>query len=141
MAGFMIAAGISSLILAFLPKDHATLILLVYLLAKGCTSGANTCQWVYTAELYPTNLRSQSMGFCSTVSRIFGLSSSFMGELARYWTPLPMLILALPSILGGILGLRLPETTGQPLPQTMEEAFELKANNAKYYSATYEILD
>ena len=69
------------------------------------------------------------------------MSSSYVGELARYWTPLPMLAMALPSLLSSLVALRLPETKGQALPESMEEAYELNANTVKYYSSMYEILE
>ena len=56
------------------------------------------------------------------VSRIFTLCIPFVGALAIFWKPLPMVVLGIPTILSGILALILPETSGKDLPQTMEEA-------------------
>ena len=69
------------------------------------------------------------------------MSASYVGELAQFWTPLPMVLLGTPSILAAFAALQLPDTKGKPLPETMEEAFELNAQHTKYYSSTYEILD
>ena len=38
--------------------------------------------------------------------RVFGLAASFVAELASIWGPLPMLVLAVPSTIGGVLSLR-----------------------------------
>ena len=46
-----------------------------------------------TVELYPTNLRSQAVGFCSMIARIFGLVVPFVANLALIWKPLPMVVL------------------------------------------------
>ena len=77
--------------------------------------------WLITAELYPTNLRSQALGLCSTTARIFGLVCPFVATLAIYWKPLPMLVLGLPSLIAGSMVYFLPETKGKELPQTMKD--------------------
>ena len=75
-----------------------------------------------TAELYPTNLRSQAVGTCSMVARIFGLVCPFVANLAIFWKPLPMLVLGLPSLLAAFSAYFLPETKGKELPQNMKDA-------------------
>jgi hypothetical protein len=69
------------------------------------------------------------------------MSSSFVGELAKFWTPLPMVLLGTPSILAALTALKLPDTKGRALPETMEEAMELNVSNAKYYSPMHDIVD
>ena len=69
LAAFMFGQGLFALGLAFLPKSNSALILTTFLMAKTCASGTQSVLWLYTAELYPTNLRSQSIGVCSTISR------------------------------------------------------------------------
>ena len=71
LAAFMFGQGLFALVLAFLPKSNSALILTTFLMAKTCASGTQSVLWLYTAELYPTNLRSQSIGVCSTISRYF----------------------------------------------------------------------
>ena len=77
-----------------------------------------------TTELFPTNLRSQAIGFCSMVARIFGLVCPFVANLALFWKPLPMLVLGLPSLLAALFVYFLPETKGKELPQNMKDAVE-----------------
>lgn len=74
-----------------------------------------------TVELYPTNLRSQAVGFCSMCARIFGLVVPFVANLAMFWKPLPMLVLGLPSLVAGASAYFLPETKGKELPQNMKD--------------------
>jgi len=93
----------SCLAIAAAPKDWSVLVLIIYLCGRFCAAlSANTC-WLYTAELYPTNLRGQALGTCSMISRIFGTTSSFVGELASVWKPLPMIVLGVPSLLAATL--------------------------------------
>jgi MFS transporter, OCT family, solute carrier family 22 (organic cation transporter), member 4/5 len=56
------------------------------------------------------------------ISRIFTLCVPFVGSLAVYWKPLPLVVLGIPTVLAGILALVLPETLGKVLPQTIQEA-------------------
>ena len=81
-----------------------------------------------TCELYPTNMRSQSLGFASTISRVFCLCAPFLGHLARLWEPAPMVIIGLPVLISGLCVLNLPETFNKELPQTIRGAKELKDN-------------
>ena len=103
-----------------------TIGVLVFFLIGQCASGACfVLVFVITAELYPTNLRSQAVGFCSSVSRIFGLVSPFIASLGIYWKPLPMLILGLPCLLSASLIYLVPETKDKELPQNMKDALNL----------------
>ena len=82
--------------------------------------------WLVTTELYPTNLRSQALGSCSSVARFFGIVCPFVANLAVIWKPLPMVALGIPSLISAFLVMTfLPETMGKELPQSMVEGIEL----------------
>ena len=51
----------------------------------------------------------------------------FLGELARYWKPLPTTILGIPLIISGALTIWIvPETLNSELPQTLKKLSEPK---------------
>ena len=77
-----------------------------------------------TSELYPTNLRSQAVGFSSMVSRAFCACAPFLGHLAKMWEPAPMVIIGVPLLISGLLVLKLPETFNKELPQTISKTHE-----------------
>ena len=81
--------------------------------------------YTITSELYPTNMRTQAMGTCSTVARIAAFGSYFIPKFAELWVPLPMLVLGIPNIIASALVLFLPETTNVDLPQNFSEGLEL----------------
>ena len=116
--------GLFCVIVAILPKEYNMALITFYLLAMCSSNAAFTLVYLITGELYPTNLRNQAIGTCSTVSRIFGISAPFMSKLACIWKPLPMLMLGLPSILIAFLVYFLPETKYINLPQTMTESYK-----------------
>ena len=131
-AFFLIMLSLCCLTLAFIPKSHSTAILLVYLSGKCVVGACFQLVWLITSEIYPTNLRAQALGTCSTVARVFGLACPFVANLAMLWKPLPMLTLGLPAMVAGILAfLVLPETSAQSLPQNMEEAANLNLAEKK----------
>ena len=128
--------GFCCLVLGFLPKTHTSGILIFYLIGK-CAGGAGFLLiWLMTAELYPTNLRSQAVGTLSMVSRIFGALAPFVATLSIYWKPLPMLLLGCPCLIAGSLVYFLPETKHSKLPQTFKEDEDMEAHELKNASIT-----
>ena len=123
-------SGICCIVLAFLPKSYNTALIVFYLIGKCFSDASFLVVWLVTAELYPTNLRNQAVGTCSTVSRVFGLLAPFVARLAIYWKPLPMLILGVPSLFSACLVYFLPETKYIELPATMKDAEKLERNTS-----------
>lgn len=88
---------------------------------KFCISASFAVLYVYAAELFPTVIRNVGMGMTTVASRIGGILCPFvvlMGEQSR---SLPMFIFACMSLVAGLIGLKLPETKGRPMPETMED--------------------
>ena len=61
------------------------------------------------------------MGVSSMCARIGGMLAPQILELSRFWGPLPLILFGGFAILSGGLALYLPETSGKPLPQTLED--------------------
>lgn len=87
--------------------------------------------YVYTAELYPTPLRSASMGACSMMARFGAMVAPFAPLLSVYSAPLPLLLFGSISLLASILSLLLPETVGTALPDNVLQAEELNKRQAQ----------
>lgn len=104
----------------------------MYGIFQVCAGASFMLVWLVTAELYPTNLRSQALGTCSTLARVFGIVCPFVANLAIIWKPLPMVVLGVPSLIAAFLITTfLPETTGKELPQNMAEGIELNKKELK----------
>ena len=98
---------------------------------KFCISASFAVLYVYAAELFPTVIRNVGMGMATVASRIGGILCPFvvlMGEQSR---SLPMFIFACMSLVAGLVGLRLPETKGHPMPETMEDLERSKQEDVK----------
>ncbi|XP_060085889.1 organic cation transporter protein-like [Ylistrum balloti] len=91
------------------------------LVGKFGITGSFSTIFLYTPELYPTNLRNAGFGFSSTVARVGGMLAPFAGPLMDYITWGPGAISAAMCLLAVYLLTFLPETKGYELPTTIEE--------------------
>jgi len=127
----MLLPGVACIAAAFI-GDGAFQIILV-LFAKFCISAAFNLTYVYTIELYPTNIRNTAVGICSTMARFGGIAAPWIGVYLPdqgalpEWVPL--FIFGLTAFIGGTLALILPDTIGHSLPDTFEDLEYIKANS------------
>lgn len=125
LCGSMVICGLSCLGSEYLPTDDPVIRLILFLIGKSAITVSFTVLYVYSAELYPTNLRSSLMCTCSMIGRIGSIAAPQTPLLIRYYASLPMLLFGSVSIASGLLALRIPETLNTSLPDTIEEAEEL----------------
>lgn len=80
LAGTMITGSVICILPALLPESysHATIVLGV--LGKGCITASFALVYFYTAEIYPTVMRSVGVGTCSTMARIGAMIAPFVAE-------------------------------------------------------------
>ena len=121
-----ILLGICCIVLAFIPKENTIGVLIVYLTSIVLAGTNFTTIYYYTGELYPTNLRSQAVGFLSMIARIFCLCAPQLGVLAQIWQPFPMVIIGIPIIISGLVIFLLPSTHKRELPGSINHAMELQ---------------
>merc|ERR1719348_968698 len=74
--------------------------------------------YMYTAELYPTLIRSTAVGSCSLMARIGGMLAPQITLYLPNVTndSVPYYLMGSCSLVGGLLALLLPETLGSSLP-------------------------
>eukprot|EP00092_Neocalanus_flemingeri_P041716 GFUD01045437.1.p1 GENE.GFUD01045437.1~~GFUD01045437.1.p1 ORF type:complete len:591 (+),score=155.94 GFUD01045437.1:56-1828(+) len=101
------------------------------LLGKFGASASFAIVYVYTAEMFPTVIRNQAVGTCSLVARIGGITSLLLDLLKVYWLPAPVFIMGVVATTAGALAVFFPETLGQKLPETMDEAFRIGENSSR----------
>jgi len=120
-----IVSGVSCVIVGLLSgTTDNTLGLQIFLslLGKFCAAASFAIVYVYTAEMFPTSIRNQAVGVCSLVARIGGITSLLLDLLKVYWVPAPVFIMGCVATTAGALALFFPETLGERLPDTLEEA-------------------
>lgn len=125
LCGSMVICGLSCLGSEYLPQDEPLIRLILFLIGKSAITVSFTVLYVYSAELYPTNLRSSLMCICSMIGRVGSIAAPQTPLLVRYYASLPLLLFGSISIVSGLLVLRFPETLNTNLPDTIEEAEQL----------------
>ncbi|XP_034938524.1 carcinine transporter isoform X2 [Chelonus insularis] len=117
----MVTAGLSCVATVLLPDDAVTTTLILFLLSKSAISASFLIIYPFAGELYPTQLRGIAIGFSAYISGLGLIIIPFITYLGRENLVLPLVILGAVSVIGGLSGLRLPETLHHRLPQTVEE--------------------
>ena len=87
-----------------------------------------TLVYLYTLELYPTDMRNTAIGTCSSIARIAGVIAILMENLKEFWPPMSMVIFGTVSIIAAVLAFKLPETRNDKLPESIDEALKLGEN-------------
>ncbi|KAL3189388.1 hypothetical protein MRX96_002701 [Rhipicephalus microplus] len=101
--------------------------------AKFSTTAAYMMMYQQSAELFPTPLRSFSVGVLTALAAVFTASVPYVVYLGRYGSWIPFLFLAVLTTTGGIAAAWLPETKDYPLCQTVEDA-EKFGHDQKFFS-------
>eukprot|EP00095_Tigriopus_kingsejongensis_P012121 maker-scaffold97_size377342-snap-gene-2.15 protein:Tk12121 transcript:maker-scaffold97_size377342-snap-gene-2.15-mRNA-1 annotation:"hypothetical protein LOTGIDRAFT_108526" len=129
VAFFLLLAGISCVASGFSQITWLTTTLT--LIGKFGGSAAFALVYLYTAELYPTSLRNTAIGTSSMMARLGSLCAPILAGISPL--TIPMVIMGVSSIVGGLLTFLLPETLGQSLPETLEEVQRLKYGSKPWY--------
>ncbi|PVD19648.1 hypothetical protein C0Q70_20138 [Pomacea canaliculata] len=77
--------------------------------------------FLYTPELYPTNLRNASLGIASMLGRVGGMVAPYSRTLIKHYPWAPGTIFGVCCLLVPIFMRILPETSECELPQTIGE--------------------
>uniref|UniRef100_A0A8C9PHC4 Major facilitator superfamily (MFS) profile domain-containing protein n=1 Tax=Spermophilus dauricus TaxID=99837 RepID=A0A8C9PHC4_SPEDA len=122
VASFLILAGLMVIANMFVPEDMQTLRTAQAALGKGCLASSFICVYLFTGELYPTEIRQMGMGFTSVNARLGGLAAPLVTTLGEISPVLPPLGFGTTSILAGLVVLCfLTETRNVPLVETIAE--------------------
>ncbi|XP_037031646.1 organic cation transporter protein-like [Bradysia coprophila] len=96
--------------------------LVLFGIGKCAISIAFTVSYVYTTELFPTNLRQSFMSSCNMISRVGAMIAPQTPLLASYVPQLPAFLFGGTSMVSCLLVFLLSETFNMKLPDTIEEA-------------------
>ncbi|XP_076465661.1 solute carrier family 22 member 7-like [Babylonia areolata] len=93
--------------------------------------GAFGLAFLYTPELFPTNMRQQALGLSSFAGRLGGMLGPFMTDLAEVSVWAPGVLIGSFCFLMSILFRFLPETRGRELPHTVNDIKSWKSVETK----------
>lgn len=117
----MILGGLSCVITVLIPDEDVTETLVLFLVSKAFLSASFLIIYPFAGELYPTVVRGVGIGISSYVGGLGLIVIPFITYLGKENLKLPLVIMGFLSVMGGLTGLRLPETLNSRLPQTVEE--------------------
>ena len=107
--------------LAFLRKD-STFWMMLGLVAKLGVAAAFNVVAAYVAEIMPTQQRGLALGVTQTAARVGGAVSPFVVDLVSGLHELaPSAVFGTALLLACLATLLLPETAGQPMPETVAD--------------------
>nr|XP_055170998.1 solute carrier family 22 member 6 isoform X3 [Nyctereutes procyonoides] len=117
----LLLAGICILVNGVVPQDKSIVRTSLAVLGKGCLAASFNCIFLYTGELYPTVIRQTGMGMGSTMARVGSIVSPLVGMTAELYPSVPLFIYGAVPVAASAVTALLPETLGQPLPDTVQD--------------------
>ena len=127
----LLIPGIFCIISAFHRTSWVFTVLII--ITKMAVTGGKTVSQIFTAELYPTPVRTTALGACSTLGRIGSIAAPWVAvylpdhDSLPEWVPI--LIFGIVAIIGSMASLLLPETLGHPLPDNFNDLENMKKND------------
>ncbi|XP_059057511.1 organic cation transporter protein isoform X3 [Achroia grisella] len=116
----MLLGGISCLIVVALPHGSSSTTGVV-MVGKLFISGSYSIIYKYSAELFPTVVRSSGVGLGSMCASISGALTPLISLLDTLNPKIPTIIFGFLALLSGFSTFFLPETVGRNLPQSLED--------------------
>lgn len=102
---------ITGYIIAFKDMDTSAILLVIMtLLARYGAVMAYEAEAQYGAELIPTSVRAQGVANVHVIGYALSFLTSYIVFLAKYFKPLPSIILSVILVIGAVISLCLPET-------------------------------
>jgi MFS family permease len=95
-----------------------------YVIGKLLITIAFSCLYIFTIEVFPTNLRHRFFSICSVVGRFGSILTPLTPQLIQFWPSLPLILFAVLSFSSAVFLCYLPETHNRKLPESVDEAFD-----------------
>lgn len=134
-AGTFIMGGaccIAVAIILFATDSLVVLTVTLAMIGKFLIAGTFALAYLYTAELFPTNVRNVAVGAASTFARIGSMSAPYIVDLlGKAHAGIPAVIFGVFSTTAGLFALWLPETLNKKLPASVAEVEASAKKNVK----------
>lgn len=109
--------GLTMFLLIFVPLDHwsATALGVAGMSASSMTFNVI---YVYTSELYPTEIRNMAFGLGTAGAKVGAIVAPFVATLSPHW--IPSIIFATLPVIAACICFVLPETKGKKLQDHLD---------------------
>ena len=118
---FMIVGGLSCLRIQLLAGTFSYIITSSALVGKLCLAASYAVVYIHSSEIFPTTIRNTAMGLVSVAAKVGGIVAPFIVLLGDYYPNTQFTILGILILSSGLSNLRLPETMGRKLPDSVRE--------------------
>ncbi|XP_050436536.1 solute carrier family 22 member 21-like isoform X2 [Adelges cooleyi] len=116
-------SGLGCILVNITSDSHLWLKLLLFLSSKYAITMAFNTMYVFTAEMFPTELRMSLFGITSMFGRFGSMIAPQMSLLSTYFGSwVPIMLFGIISFIAGALAFLFPETKDQKLPDTVKQA-------------------
>ncbi|XP_069939350.1 solute carrier family 22 member 15-like isoform X2 [Cherax quadricarinatus] len=126
LCGFMMIGGSACLCIQFLPVQFVNVKTLLALCGKLSISASFSVCYIHSAEIFPTAIRNSGMGIVSVAARVGGMLAPLILMLGDVLPNLQFTALGIMTFVAGVLNLKLPETLGQPMPESVADILALR---------------
>lgn len=117
---FLVTGLVLALLAAMPAGRHAGVVALLFGLFALFSAASSVLQWIYPAELFPTEVRATGLGIATSVSRVSAAIGTFLFPVAIVHVGIRALIAAMAglSLVGWLVAVRCaPETKGLSLSE------------------------
>lgn len=121
LSGCLTVGGLALFATLFIPSDQTGILIGLTTLGKLAITASYGVVYIFSAEIFPTEVRNIGMGASSMCARIGGILCPYLNLLGDYWTALPLIVYGSLALLAGVLALLLPETLNKKLPETLQD--------------------
>ncbi|KAL2077660.1 hypothetical protein ACEWY4_027164 [Coilia grayii] len=122
----LFVCGALLLIIKFVPEELHALTTTLVMIGKTCVTGAFGFLYLYCTELFRTVVRNMGLGVTSMASRIGSTISPYVAYIGTYNKVLPYILMGVFSLITGVLGIMLPETKDEELPELISQVRPLQ---------------
>lgn len=129
LCGFMLVGGVACLVIQFIPPSFVVYTTTLALCGKLSIASSFAICYVHSAEIFPTEIRNSGMGIVSVAARFGGIVSPFILMLGDVVPNLQFTALGAMTFIAGLLNLKLPETMGQPMPESVADILALRSTS------------
>ncbi|XP_068617280.1 organic cation transporter protein isoform X2 [Battus philenor] len=120
ISSMMLIGGVACVIAGYL--QSASIASTTTIMAgKFFITGSFAIIYNYTAELFPTVVRNSVLGLGSMCARLSGALTPFISLLDSFDPQVPTVIFGVIALISGFFTTFLPETMGQPMPQSLAD--------------------
>ncbi|XP_053304509.1 solute carrier family 22 member 20-like [Spea bombifrons] len=128
----LVLAGVMVMSYGFVPQDMQLVCTVLAVTGKALLACSVTCMYLYTGELYPTEIRQTGMGFSAMNARLGSAVASLLHLTGEFSSSLLPMIFGVTPIVAGLFSCFLFETRDSPLPDIIGDVESRHHNRRRY---------